>query len=138
MLGRLVIISTKSEASRSEASRDHEAHDVGGAFLDLFELDVAHPLRDGDPSEYETIRTWCARFGPKYALQLRQRAPRPCDKWHLNEVSDNSVGHIAAADALPRPDAARPQPLRSNASTTSIEVPKWYVFRYNYGTFIPH
>lgn len=34
----------------------------------------------------ETIRTWCARFGPEYARRLRQRAPRPGNKWHLDEV----------------------------------------------------
>ncbi|WP_095973405.1 IS6 family transposase [Rhodococcus erythropolis] len=35
---------------------------------------------------YETIRAWCARFGPEYACRLRQRAPSPGDKWHLDEV----------------------------------------------------
>jgi hypothetical protein len=35
---------------------------------------------------YETIREWCAKFGPTYALQLRRRRPRPSDKWHLDEV----------------------------------------------------
>ena len=33
---------------------------------------------------YETIRQWCAKFGPKYACRLRH--PRPGDKWHLDEV----------------------------------------------------
>jgi putative transposase len=35
---------------------------------------------------YETIREWCAKFGPVYALELRRRRPRPNDKWHLDEV----------------------------------------------------
>jgi len=35
---------------------------------------------------YETIRSWCAKFGPDYANQLRGRRPRPGDKWHLDEV----------------------------------------------------
>jgi transposase-like protein len=35
---------------------------------------------------YETIRSWCAKFGPDYANQLRRRRPRPGDKWHLDEV----------------------------------------------------
>jgi putative transposase len=35
---------------------------------------------------YETIRSWCARFGPDYAARLRRRRPRPGDKWHLDEV----------------------------------------------------
>ena len=28
---------------------------------------------------YETIRSWCAKFGPDYAAQLRRRRPRPGD-----------------------------------------------------------
>ena len=36
---------------------------------------------------YETIRQWCAKFGPVYAAGLRRRQPRPGDKWHLDEVS---------------------------------------------------
>ncbi|NHE67796.1 IS6 family transposase [Rhodococcus sp. D-46] len=35
---------------------------------------------------YETIRTWCARFGPEYARRLRRRQPQTGDKWHLDEV----------------------------------------------------
>ena len=35
---------------------------------------------------YETIRSWCATFGPDYANQLRRRRPRPGDKWRLDEV----------------------------------------------------
>ena len=29
---------------------------------------------------YETIRQWCAKFGPVYAAGLRRRQPRPGDK----------------------------------------------------------
>jgi putative transposase len=35
---------------------------------------------------YETIRAWCARFGPRYAAGLRRRRARPSHKWHLDEV----------------------------------------------------
>ena len=35
---------------------------------------------------YETIRAWCAKFGPRYAAGLRRRRARPSDKWHLDEV----------------------------------------------------
>ena len=35
---------------------------------------------------YETIRQWCAKFGPEYAGRLRRRRKRPADKWHLDEV----------------------------------------------------
>ena len=34
----------------------------------------------------ETIRQWCAKFGPTYARALRRRRPRAGDKWHLDEV----------------------------------------------------
>ena len=35
---------------------------------------------------YETIRQWCAKFGPEYACRLRRRRKRPADNWHLDEV----------------------------------------------------
>ena len=40
----------------------------------------------GEVATYETIRQWCAKFGPVYAAGLRRRQPRPGDKWHLDEV----------------------------------------------------
>src|SRR6202453_196605 len=43
-------------------------------------------LARGVVVSYETIRRWCAKFGPAYANQLRRRRPRPGDKWHLDEV----------------------------------------------------
>jgi len=38
-------------------------------------------LARGVVVSYETIRSWCATFGPDYAAQLRRRRPRPGDKW---------------------------------------------------------
>ena len=35
---------------------------------------------------YETVREWCLKFGQTYANSLRRRAPRPGDRWHLDEV----------------------------------------------------
>ena len=35
---------------------------------------------------YETIWSWCAKFGPDYANELRAHRPRPGDTWHLDEV----------------------------------------------------
>src|SRR6476620_11967499 len=35
---------------------------------------------------YETIRSWCAKFGPDYAARLRRPRPGPGDKWHFDEV----------------------------------------------------
>lgn len=35
---------------------------------------------------YETVRRWAARFGTAYAKRLRERRPRPDDRWHLDEM----------------------------------------------------
>jgi putative transposase len=35
---------------------------------------------------YEAVRSWCRKFEQAYANALRQRHPRPGDKWHLDEV----------------------------------------------------
>lgn len=35
---------------------------------------------------YETIRAWCARFGPESARRLRRHQLQAEDKWHLDEV----------------------------------------------------
>ncbi|MFF8036028.1 IS6 family transposase [Streptomyces sp. NPDC016626] len=43
-------------------------------------------LERGIVVSYETVRRWCAKFGPAYAGALRRRQPRPGDKWHLDEV----------------------------------------------------
>jgi putative transposase len=34
----------------------------------------------------KAIRTWCVKFGQRYANELRRRRPRPGAKWHLDEV----------------------------------------------------
>src|SRR5438477_7114436 len=31
---------------------------------------------------YETVRRWVLKFGPAIARRLRQRRPRPSDRWH--------------------------------------------------------
>jgi putative transposase len=43
-------------------------------------------LARGVVVSYETIRRWCAKFGPVCAAELRRRRPRPGDKWHLDAV----------------------------------------------------
>jgi putative transposase len=35
---------------------------------------------------HETVRRWVLKFGPLIARKLRQRGPRPSDRWHLDEV----------------------------------------------------
>jgi putative transposase len=44
---------------------------------------------------YETVRNWCEKFGPSYAVQLKRRRPKLGDKWHLDEVflKINGVQH---------------------------------------------
>jgi putative transposase len=57
-------------------------HQLALSLRDVEELMIAR----GVVVSYETIRSWCATFGPDYANQLRRRRPRPGDKWHLDEV----------------------------------------------------
>jgi transposase-like protein len=35
---------------------------------------------------YETVRRWVLKFGPAITRRLRQRRPRPSDRWHLDEI----------------------------------------------------
>jgi putative transposase len=35
---------------------------------------------------YETVWRWVLKFGPLIARKLRQRRPRPSDRWHLDEM----------------------------------------------------
>ncbi|EWY35836.1 hypothetical protein N825_34045 [Skermanella stibiiresistens SB22] len=35
---------------------------------------------------HETIRQWALKFGQEFANIIRQRLPRPGDKWHMDEV----------------------------------------------------
>ena len=44
------------------------------------------PAERGVTVTYETIRAWCAKFGPSYAAGLRRRRACVSDKWHLDEV----------------------------------------------------
>src|SRR5436305_5915246 len=35
---------------------------------------------------YETVRRWVRKFGSVIARWLRERRPRPSDRWHLDEI----------------------------------------------------
>ena len=59
-------------------------HRFALSLRDVEELMLA--LARGVVVTHETIRSWCAKFGPDYAAQLRRRRPRPGDKWHLDDV----------------------------------------------------
>jgi putative transposase len=57
-------------------------HRFALSLCDVEELMLAR----GVAVSYETIRSWCAKFGPDYAARLRRRRPRLGDKWHFDEV----------------------------------------------------
>ncbi|MDV6277851.1 IS6 family transposase [Rhodococcus erythropolis] len=59
--------------------------------LSLREIELLMATR-GIEVTYETIRTWCTRFGPEYARRLRRHQPQAGDKWHLDEVFVNIGG----------------------------------------------
>ncbi|WP_058532965.1 IS6 family transposase [Legionella saoudiensis] len=42
-------------------------------------------LYRGIDVSYETIRQWCIKFGSHFKNVMKKRAPRPSDKWHLDE-----------------------------------------------------
>ena len=46
--------------------------------LSLREIELMMAERGIDVT-YETIHTWCTRFGPEYARRLRRKMPRPGD-----------------------------------------------------------
>jgi putative transposase len=43
---------------------------------------------------YETVRRWVLKFGRPYAERIRERRPRPSDRWHLDKVSLKIRGKI--------------------------------------------
>jgi transposase-like protein len=51
------------------------------SYRDVEELVAAR----GPDISYETVRRWVLKFGPAIARRLRQRRPRPSDRWHLDE-----------------------------------------------------
>ncbi len=42
--------------------------------------------RRGIVVSYETIRRWCLKFGPHFAVEIRRRRPQPKPTWHLDEM----------------------------------------------------
>lgn len=43
-------------------------------------------FKRGIDVSHETVRAWCARFGPDLAEALRHRRPRRGRTWHLDEM----------------------------------------------------
>src|SRR5262245_30429637 len=66
---------------------------------------------------YETVRRWVLKFGPAIARRLRQRRPRPNDRWHLDEMwcASPASGCISGVLSMTR---ARFSTCWSNADAT--------------------
>jgi len=70
---------------------------------------------------YETIRRWCAKFGPEYARRLRKRQGRLDGVWFLDEVfvTINGKPSVACRRSRRRPDrhprSVETRPPRSGA-----------------------
>jgi hypothetical protein len=64
---------------------------------------------------YESVRRWVLKFGPLIARNLRQRRPRPSNRWHLDEMVVRIAGtaHRYREHVLRDSGAAtlRPRPL---------------------------
>src|SRR4051812_35928505 len=52
------------------------------SYRDVEELLAERRLDRSD----ETVRRWVLKFGPLLARRLRQRRPRPGDRWHLDKM----------------------------------------------------
>ena len=85
----------------------------------------------------ETIRHWCAKFGPVYAAGLRRRQPRPGDTWHLDEVfltingrrhdlwrAVDQDGTVLDILVQPRRDAKAAKRFFRNLLTRQCRVPR--------------
>jgi len=52
---------------------------------------------------YETVRRWVLKFNPLIARKLRQRRPRPSNRWHLDEMVARIAGRrLSVARRRPR------------------------------------
>ena len=65
---------------------------------------------------YETVRRWVLKFGPAIARQLRQRRPRPSNRWHLDEM----VVRIAGISGVPSITKARCSTCWFSAGVTAV------------------
>jgi len=57
-------------------------HRYGLSYRDVQEL----LFERGIDVSHETVRVWCAKFGPDIAEALRRRRPRRGSTWHLDEM----------------------------------------------------
>ena len=75
--------------------RGHPARSMAVSLFSLSLRNVETILAArGIAVSYETIRAWSLRFGRLFANGLKQRRPRPGDKWHLDEVFIRVQGQL--------------------------------------------
>jgi len=67
---------------------------------------------------YETVRSWVLKFGPVIARRLRQRRPRPSDRWHLDEMVVRIAGKRSTS-GVPSTTRARSLTCWSRAAATA-------------------
>ena len=92
-VGKLVAKNLKrSEANFSVGTRrkgclEELADQFGSSrFINLDDPRTFDEAEPGLDISYETVRRWVLKFGPAIARRLRQRRPRPSDRWHLDEM----------------------------------------------------
>jgi len=66
---------------RSSSTRSGSIFRFTLSYRDVEELLAARGL----DISYETVRRWVLKFGPAIARRLRERRPRPSNRWHLDE-----------------------------------------------------
>src|SRR4029077_7122953 len=74
---------------------------------------------------YETIRQWCAKFGPEYACRLRRRQPRQINgpRQYLWRAVDQD-GNILDILVQPRRDAKAAKRFFRKLLTKQCRVPR--------------
>jgi len=69
-------------------ARANPTHHLAVSLLHPGYRDVEELLAErGLDISYETVRRWVLKFGPVIARRLRQRRPRPSNRWHRGAVA---------------------------------------------------
>jgi hypothetical protein len=68
------------------------------SYRDVEELLAARGL----DISYETVRRWVLKFGPAITRRLRERRPRPSNRWHLDVGADRRQAKVSLACRRPR------------------------------------
>ena len=70
---------------------------------------------------YETVRRWVLKFGPAIARQLRQRRPRPSDRWHLQRPCAAGRAEVSIRLLLHERPLKRGAAARSDSDSGKME-----------------